>query len=1249
MEISNPLDMDAAVMNPESVKTIEILDGKAQGSISEIQGEELGHDSTSATPPVLLSWKDVNVDTSEGHSLLLGSQQGTIRQGEILALMGLSGSGKSTLINALVSGAQPKMPSTMSKGCSMQGSTVTAAPGLRIGYCQDSSHTRILESLTVRQWLRYRAIVGAPTSSEAHLNTRLKQVTYDLGLNDQKVLDTRMSLISAGERVRAVIASEMLIQRSPNEPQVLICDEPLSALDSATSLQVMRTLRSLVEGTNKAVIMSLHQPRPEVFRLCDNVMLLHKGYQVYFGPREQAMATVRRNCLDSDSTEGFILDPSTYTADTDHTANFLLDAMVISSLSPAEMAGGYGAGNELSAKTTETSWSINSETSAEILTVLEDETKPAEPQLSWIRIRQLLNLIFLLMWLGRYGLLKAGLVLLMANTLLGAIAWKIGDTYGSVFLVVCVIGVQTGFVAQGLPAITRVYTVLADDIFCRRQCNLVFSIAFLLLALLQSIVHVVCSLAAYFMGGLPGGSDCGVFLLSIFGYMMFLTSFMYQSLAVFTHRGWTYEEVLIPSQFTTIFLPVVLEFAAGIMIPYALTASPFLGFALINPLGSAVRAILRHRQDQLQLFSSQILLLGSSSANTGTYYGIGSSVIASDQSDTIIEEFFFRLFDTTYNVYVYILILHGLVFALIATFCYTVHLKCKRKMPTAAGVFSKLLGPTIFFVLIFVSLAKLDPMREEVREFGISSDITTICSDCLNGFPSNNTLATLLNMPEVLVNFAIRDALLTSAREGAAQNTESGLYLPSFTAANLSWLTDESDFWDLVPNAHRWPETKAKELVSLDNAEGRLALSLLDIGFPQLEQLKGWNGDLSLDHHLSALNDSLVTRLNVTASKAMASGRLYFWKPCPGGDDLERNSLSANASDNFKTVNARVLFYHQGNGTLITVAVQLGNDNMPLLLPDKMADSRCWDIARTHPRHAMSVLGGGMRHLMHMHTVAGAFAIATRQALPEDHPVSWFLLPHLSPNSILDNGLTLLNDLDVLPVPGLSLRQALPVVKGLSRDYHFLRATNLTDVYNRQGLRQIGTPLMPTLEAIWKAALKYAHRYVERHIPSDSSVAKDQDIQQWTRALTLANVHGLTMDGKNHLRTRAELATVLAGVLSGLILDHSVGHSGAGRDSLYIPHVPFAVRSTYLPGPSSQCSLEDQLYLYGEPDNWLDQIKFWNGVMMATPTHIGTARTDYTADLFDDFVADLQEATELIADPWLRNSLFRQLSGTQHL
>lgn len=85
--------------------------------------------------------------------------------------------------------------------------------------------------------------------------------------------------ISGGEKRRLSLAVQLL-----SDPPVLLADEPLSGLDAFVARNVMQTLKDLATS-GRTVIVSVHQPRSDIWQMFDQILLLVKGGKTaYSGP-----------------------------------------------------------------------------------------------------------------------------------------------------------------------------------------------------------------------------------------------------------------------------------------------------------------------------------------------------------------------------------------------------------------------------------------------------------------------------------------------------------------------------------------------------------------------------------------------------------------------------------------------------------------------------------------------------------------------------------------------------------------------------------------------------------------------------------------------------------------------------------------------------------------------------------------------------------------------------------------------------
>ena len=87
--------------------------------------------------------------------------------------------------------------------------------------------------------------------------------------------------LSGGQRQRAMIASAFVVV-----PQLLICDEPTTALDVRVQAQILKLLRSLSEEYGVGILLISHDRRV-IRHLCDRVAVMYKGEIVEAGPTER--------------------------------------------------------------------------------------------------------------------------------------------------------------------------------------------------------------------------------------------------------------------------------------------------------------------------------------------------------------------------------------------------------------------------------------------------------------------------------------------------------------------------------------------------------------------------------------------------------------------------------------------------------------------------------------------------------------------------------------------------------------------------------------------------------------------------------------------------------------------------------------------------------------------------------------------------------------------------------------------------
>ena len=199
----------------------------------------------------------------------------TLHSGELLAIMGGSGTGKTTLLSLLNGTLHPQQGAITINGHDI---TEPAAKAL-IGYVPQDD--LLIEELTVYQNLWYNARLCFEGMTPEELDRRVMKTLKDLGLDatkDLKVGSPINKYISGGQRKRLNIALELI-----REPAVLFLDEPTSGLSSADTEKVINLLKEqTLKG--KLIVVNIHQPSSDVYKLFDRLWLLDRGgYPVFDG------------------------------------------------------------------------------------------------------------------------------------------------------------------------------------------------------------------------------------------------------------------------------------------------------------------------------------------------------------------------------------------------------------------------------------------------------------------------------------------------------------------------------------------------------------------------------------------------------------------------------------------------------------------------------------------------------------------------------------------------------------------------------------------------------------------------------------------------------------------------------------------------------------------------------------------------------------------------------------------------------
>ena len=207
-----------------------------------------------------------------------------VRAGEVLALVGESGCGKSTLARTVVG-----LERAESGSIRFAGREVAALRGAELAqFRRDVSYVfqDPLSSLSPRQTVGQaieEPMIVHRTGSAAARRRRVGELLSLVGAPDSWY-ERHPGSLSGGQRQRVAIARSLALS-----PRLLICDEPLTALDVSTGAQVARVFTELQRELGLAYLFIGHD-LGVVRRLSDRVAVMHLGEIVESGAAEEVLS-----------------------------------------------------------------------------------------------------------------------------------------------------------------------------------------------------------------------------------------------------------------------------------------------------------------------------------------------------------------------------------------------------------------------------------------------------------------------------------------------------------------------------------------------------------------------------------------------------------------------------------------------------------------------------------------------------------------------------------------------------------------------------------------------------------------------------------------------------------------------------------------------------------------------------------------------------------------------------------------------
>lgn len=204
-------------------------------------------------------------DLSKGYGKfrVLDKLNFTVKDGEFLSILGPSGCGKTTLLRLLI-GLLPPDTGTIEK----DGKDITHAHPSNRGMGIVFQNFALFQNMTVLENVEYALKIKKETKATSR-QTSL-QILESMGLSDH--LDKKPGKLSGGQQQRVAMARTLAVN-----PEIILLDEPMSALDVETRLQLRQELKTLQARFHATMIYITHD-QEEAFAMSDRIMVMEKGH-----------------------------------------------------------------------------------------------------------------------------------------------------------------------------------------------------------------------------------------------------------------------------------------------------------------------------------------------------------------------------------------------------------------------------------------------------------------------------------------------------------------------------------------------------------------------------------------------------------------------------------------------------------------------------------------------------------------------------------------------------------------------------------------------------------------------------------------------------------------------------------------------------------------------------------------------------------------------------------------------------------
>ena len=202
-----------------------------------------------------------------------------VRDGEFLSILGPSGCGKTTILRILIGLLKPVGGTVVKNGKDI---TNISPAERQMGIV--FQNYALFENMTVLQNVEYALKIRKENRSrEARkiLREKALAVIENMGLSEH--MDKLPTMLSGGQQQRVAIARTLVLN-----PDVILFDEPMSALDVATRLSLRAELKRIQKEFGTTMIYITHD-QEEAFAMSDRIMIMREANVVQLDTPENIL------------------------------------------------------------------------------------------------------------------------------------------------------------------------------------------------------------------------------------------------------------------------------------------------------------------------------------------------------------------------------------------------------------------------------------------------------------------------------------------------------------------------------------------------------------------------------------------------------------------------------------------------------------------------------------------------------------------------------------------------------------------------------------------------------------------------------------------------------------------------------------------------------------------------------------------------------------------------------------------------